>query len=192
MVASNWPRYFLLCVLVATTSCSSPDPEGYTTAKQQFARNRSTFEQLLKALAHCDFQVKKGKEQVYATIPSDALNSDEFGTCGGDRARTSAISALLRKAGVKYVEWSPPDGTVDFYYSDERAQDVKTRTRLAIAYYAREYRRSADDDDAQPACIVKVRALTSDAPYHWLWVSRFTTSGTNIADDEGCWDLRLP
>jgi hypothetical protein len=184
----------LICLLVATTSCSPPDPEGYAAAKQHFAQNRRTYEELLKALTHCEFQMKKGKELVYATILSDPLISDEFGTCGGDLARTSAISALLRKAGAKYLEWSPTDGIVDFYYSDEHAPGTKTRTRLAIAYYAHEAdesQRSADYDDVAPACVERVRALTDHGPYHWFWVSRFTTADTNIADDEECWDLRL-
>lgn len=192
MSANTWSRYPLLCLLAAATSCSPSDPEGYAAAKQQFAQNRSSFEELLKAVTKCDFQMKKGNEQVYARIFSDPRRSDEFGTCGGDSARTSAISALLKKVGAKYLEWSPPDGTVDFYYSDEHAPGTKTRTRLAIAYNAHEYLRSADDDDAAPACVVKVRALTDSEPYHWLWVYRFTTADTKIADVEGCWDLRLP
>jgi len=194
MFASSWPRLLPFCLLLANTSCSPPEPEGYAAGKQQFAQNRTAYEKLLKAVANCDFQMKKGKEQVYATILSDPLRSDEYGTCGRDRASSGAISALLRKVGAKYVEWSSPDGIVNFFYSDEQAKGTKTRTRLAIAYFAHkadENRRAADYDDAKPACVEKVRALTDDPPYHWYWIYRFTTADTNIADDEECWDLRF-
>jgi len=192
MLARDWSRCLFLCMVVAMTSCSRPDPEGYAAAKRQFAHNRNTYEQLLKAVAACDFRFNKGKEQVYATILSDPPLGSEYGTCGGDRERASAISALLKKVDAKYLEWSTADGTVDFFYADEHAPGSKTRTRLAIAYNAHEYQRAADDDSAEPACVVKVRALTDDAPYHWLWVYRFTTADTNIADSEWCEDLRLP
>jgi hypothetical protein len=183
-------RCVLICVLLAMTSCAEPD--GFSQAKYRFAQHRGTYEKLLKAIEDCDFQMKKGKEQPWAMIPSDPGRSGDFWTCGGDMTRTSAIAVLLKKVGVKYVQGAPKFGDWDFFYSDEFTPGTKTRTRLAIAYRANGYRGSVDDDSAEPACVIRVRALMDDSPHHWLWVYRFTTADTNIADSEWCDDLRLP
>jgi hypothetical protein len=186
----------LLCLLLATSSCTSQEPAGYRDAQQKFNANRDTFEVLLSKLTACSFRFnERGRQETYAIIPSDPHKSFEYGACSGDEARTTEIAVLLRKVGASFVEWDLTAGTkqtnVEFVIEDQYAPDKKTRTRKAIAFSVPAIANPTDDSNANaPACVEKVRALTSAPPYNWLWVYR----RYNVDDPNRKWclDLRVP